>query len=286
MTQVDLGAERIAAGSVELHVATAGPVSGEPVILLHGFPESAWGWRKQIEPLARAGRRVLAPDLRGYGLSDAPGGVGAYELDALVADVLALADASAAPRFDLVGHDWGGIVAWAAAAWRPDRVARLVVLNAPHLDVFAGATLRRPGQLLRSAYVGFFQLPGVSEAALRARDFALLRRMMTATARRGTFTRQDLDRYAEDWARPGRLTAMLSYYRALVRRRRAPLGRVAPPTTILWGKKDAALSFALAEASLALCDHGELIPFETASHWLHLEEPEAVVRAILGPSPR
>jgi pimeloyl-ACP methyl ester carboxylesterase len=110
--------------------------------------------------------------------------------------------------------------------------------------------------------------------------------MMTGTARRGTFAPGDLERYAADWRRPGRLTAMLNYYRALVRRRCAPLGRIETPTTILWGKRDAALTFALAEASLGLCDEGALVPFERASHWLHLEEPEAVVRAVLGEPPR
>jgi epoxide hydrolase 4 len=228
---------QIVANGVRIHVMTAGPKDGEPVVLLHGFPESSWAWRRQLGSLADAGRRVLVPDLRGYGRSDALTGVGAYRLELLVDDVVAVADAAATKRIVLVGHDWGGIVAWAMAAWHPDRIARLVILNAPHLDVFGNVILRRPGQVLRSAYAGFFQLPWLSEAALSARDFALLRRAMTATARPGTFTAEDLERYVEDWRRPGRLTAMLSYYRALARRPRRRIGQVNVPVTLVWGSR-------------------------------------------------
>jgi epoxide hydrolase 4 len=272
---------QVDAEGVRLHVDTTGPEVGEPVVLLHGFPESGWAWRRQIEPLAEAGRRVLAPDQRGYGQSDAPVGIDAYRIERLVGDVLAVADAAAVQRMVLVGHDWGGIVAWAVAAWHPERVARLVILNAPHLDAFRGVILRRPGQVLRSAYVGFFQLPGLSEAALSARDFALLRRAMTATARPGTFEPEDLERYARDWRRPGRLTAMLSYYRALARRPRPRIGQVKVPVTLVWGERDAALSFALAEASLRMCSAGRLVRVPAATHWVQHEEPAVVIEAIL-----
>ena len=140
---------------------------------------------------------------------------------------------------------------------------------------------RQPSQALRSSYVAFFQLNGVAEALLRARGFALLKRMMGGTALPATFADDDLAAYAKEWARPGRLSAMLNYYRALVRRTHAPLGRVGRPTQILWGMKDKALSFSLAKASLAQCEQGSLIPFPAASHWLQHDEPTAVAGALI-----
>ena len=150
-----------------IHVTAAGPGTGEPIVLLHGFPDMSWGWRKQMAPLADAGFRVLAPDLRGYGRSDCPSGIGAYALDKLVADVMAVG--GGAP-FHLAGHDWGGIVAWAVAARHPANVKALTILNAPHLDAVAGVLRHHPRQIVRSAYVGFFQMTGFAEALLRARD--------------------------------------------------------------------------------------------------------------------
>jgi len=269
------------ADGLRLRIIAAGPEDGPTIILLHGFPEHWWGWRRQVAPLARAGFRVIVPDQRGYAGSDAPAGVRRYTLECLARDVLAIADAVDAPRFHLVGHDWGGIVAWAVAACHGERVEKLSILNAPHPDVVGGVMRRHPAQALRSSYIGFFQLTGVAEALLRARDHALLKRMMTATALPATFTADDLATYARQWARPGRLGAMLAYYRALIRRRGQQVGRVRPPTQILWGMKDKALSYPLAEASLGLCDQGSLIRFPAASHWLQHDEAEAVSAALI-----
>ncbi len=272
----------VVSGATRLHVETIDVPGGVPLVLLHGFPESSRAWDALAPRIAGLGYRVLAPDMRGYGRSDAPAGVGQYRLEALAEDVLAIMAAAGAERATLVGHDWGGIVAWAVAAWHPERVARLVVLNAPHLDVFGAVARRHPSQYVRSAYVGLFQLPALPERLLAARNFALLRRMLTGSARAGTFSRARLDAYAEDWARPGRLSGMLGYYRALMRHGSRPLGRVRPPVTIVWGRDDAALSFPLAEASLAQCNNGRLETLD-ASHWVHLEEPDAVLAAI-GPA--
>lgn len=210
-----------------LHVVEAGPRDGPLLVLLHGFPEFWWAWRHQIAPLAEAGFHVAAPDLRGYNLSDAPRGIGSYRLDLLVADVLALADGLGAGRFDLVGHDWGGVIAWATAARHPDRIGRLVVLDAPNPDLL-GQALKHPTQALRSSYAAFFQLPLLPEALLGAFGFAGLRALMRGSARPDSFRPGDLDRYAAAWGQPGRLGAMLNYYRALRQRRRPPGARAHP----------------------------------------------------------
>lgn len=265
---------------ITLHAVEAGPPDGPLVLLLHGFPEFWWGWRRQIGPLAAAGLRVVAPDLRGYNLSDKPPGIDAYAPDTLAADVLGLMDAYGRTKARVVGHDWGGIVAWWTAAKHPGRVERLAILNAPHPDAWSRRVRRSPGQALRSTYAALFQLPRLPELMLRADGFAALRRALTGSARPDAFRPGELDRYVEAWSQPGALTAMLNYYRALRRRPRAPLPRIAPPALVLWGAHDVALQRALAREGLALCDRGGGVFLERATHWVHLEEPEAVNAAL------
>ncbi len=283
MIEVDGRAAEVhlAANGVRLHAVEAGPRDGPLVLLLHGFPEFWWGWRRQIEPLAAAGLRVVAPDGRGYNLSDRPRGVGAYDLDTLAADAIGIADALGRRTVSLVGHDWGGLVAWWAASRYPDRVERLAILNAPHPAIVGAYMRRRPAQALRSSYIGFFQLPLVPERLLAANDFALMRRAMRRSARPGTFSEADLDRYAQAWARPGALTAMLDWYRALRRRPPMPDPGVQAPTLVIWGGRDRFLERGLAEASLALCREGRALWLDEASHWVHLEEAETVNLALL-----
>ncbi len=221
-------------GGVPLHVIEAGPPGGALTVLLHGFPEFWWGWRRQIKPLAQAGLRVIVPDQRGYGSSGKPEGAAAYGLDRLAADVIGLADAHGRERVRLVGHDWGGLVAWWTATRHPDRVERLVAINAPHPSV-AGAYMRRhPSQMVKSSYIGLFQVPRLPEALLRAGGYRRLRRALRETSRPGTFPDADIDRYAQAWAEPGALTAMLNWYRALPRRPRDPDPlRVRPRTLVV-----------------------------------------------------
>jgi pimeloyl-ACP methyl ester carboxylesterase len=276
MLNTDLTPVRHRVNGVTLYTVEAGPAEGPLVILLHGFPEFWWGWRRQIPSLAAAGLRVLAPDQRGYDLSDKPVGITAYDLDTLAQDVIGLADAQNRATFRLVGHDWGGLVAWWTATRYPERVERLAILNAPHPSI-AGRYMRaHPTQALRSAYVGFFQLPFLPEAILRADDFAILRRTLLETSRAGTFSSGDIMRYGEAWSQPGALSAMLNWYRALRHKPKMESPRVTAPTLVLWGTRDRFLERGLAEASLGLCDAARPVWFETATHWVHLEEVEEV----------
>jgi pimeloyl-ACP methyl ester carboxylesterase len=251
------------------------------LILLHGFPEFWWAWRNQITPIAESGFHVVVPDLRGYNLSDKPKGISAYRLDLLAADVIALADSYGADRFRLVGHDWGGVIAWSVGALRPDRLDCLVIMDAPHPDVLATEAFKHPLQALRSVYVALFQLPWLPETVLAAFGFAALRRALKASARGNTFEPSVLDRYAQAWAHPGSLRAMLNYYRALRKRRAGQPTRIASPTLVLWGERDSFLGEHVARASLGLCDDGRLTIIAGATHWLHLEEPRRVNAEIL-----
>lgn len=260
-----------------LHMVETGPDDGPLLLLLHGFPEFWWAWRHQIAPLAAQGFHVVVPDLRGYNLSDAPQDVAAYHLDTLTADVLALATAFGAERFHLVGHDWGGVIAWRVATLGAERLNSVVVMDAPHPDLWAAQALTHPTQALRSTYVALFQLPWLPEAALGAFDHAGLRAMIQGTARPGALAEGELDRYAEAWSHPGSLTGMLNYYRALRDRTREDKPqRIRTRALVLWGARDAFLEQHVARAGADLCDDGRLVIVEDTTHWLHFERPERI----------
>lgn len=272
---------RAEVNGVTLHCVEAGPRDGPLVILLHGFPEFWWGWRYQIGPLADAGFRVLVPDQRGYNLSDKPDGRRAYDLDILAKDVVALAGSLGRERFSVVGHDWGGLVAWWTASRHPDRIEKLVVLNAPHPAV-AGTYMRsHPSQMLRSLYVGFFQIPRLPEALLSASGHRSLKDAIVRTSRPGTFSDEDVAQYEKAWSQPGALTTMLNWYRALPFRPAMKDPAVRAPTLVIWGTRDRFLEKGLAEASLALCTSGSVRWIESATHWVQHEEPDAVNAAMV-----
>ncbi|GGD16178.1 alpha/beta fold hydrolase [Aureimonas glaciei] len=267
-------------GLVKLHVACVGPPDGQPIILLHGFPDHWIGWKHQIPALAAAGYRLIIPDQRGYNTSDKPAGVRAYALGRLVEDISLLARAMEIERFHLIGHDWGGIVAWALAAERPAQVKKLVILNAPHPDALFGYALRSPTQFLRSAYVGFFQFPWLPEALLAARGSKVLERAVVGMARPGAFSAEDLALYRQAWRQPRALTSMLNWYRALRYRPSYP-EMIKTPTLVLWGRKDTALEPGLADASARRCTDARVVFLPEATHWLHREMPGVVNAEIL-----
>ncbi len=266
-----------------MHVVEVGPPAAPPVLLLHGFPELWWSWRRQIPALVAAGYRAVAPDLRGYHRSAKPRGLGAYRLDRLAGDVAALLDVLGPEPHPVVAHDWGGVVAWWAALLHPERIERLAILNAPHPAAFRRVLRRSPEQRRRSRYMAYFQLPWFPERKLRASGYRALRRMMVKTSRPGTFTETELDVYAAAAAIPGALTAMLAWYRAALRRPapRPPTLRVEPPVRILWGLDDVALGRELVEPSAALCREVEIHPIAGAGHWVQHEEPGQVNRLLL-----
>ncbi|CAA9410309.1 MAG: Epoxide hydrolase [uncultured Ramlibacter sp.] len=266
---------------LQFEAVTAGPASGELVILLHGFPESGDAWQQQVPALAGAGLRVVAPHQRGYAGSSKPAGLLAYRLSVLSRDVLTLADTLGAAQFSLVGHDWGAAIAWNLVTLHPDRVRHAVILNGPHTGTVGAHSMRHPVQLLRSWYIGAFQLPLLPEFALRANDFALLRRAMEASANHRAIPSELLDTYQDQWSRPGALTAMLNWYRAIALEPPTPARQIDVPVTVVWGEKDRFLDRGLADAALALCSNGRLVPLPNATHWLHHEQPQEVKRALL-----
>ena len=270
--------------NIKLHVVTDGPENGTPVILLHGFPEFHYGWRKQIPALAEAGFRVIAPDQRGYNLSEKPRGVSAYKVDTLTQDVLGLLDHFGIQKVRLAGHDWGAVIAWNLALKHPERLEKLVILNVPHPDVMKRFLLKNPEQRRRSWYVFFFQIPFFVEWVLKRDNYHNMARVLVGSGRKSTFSRNDLEAYRKAWSQPGALTAMLNWYRSVVResmkdifRKSARNGRkVNVPTLMLWGVNDVALSHEMAQPSIDLCADGKLLLFEKATHWVQHDEADEV----------
>jgi pimeloyl-ACP methyl ester carboxylesterase len=259
---------------IALHAVRAGNRGGQLVILLHGFPEFWYGWRHQIGALADAGFQVVAIDQRGYNTSDKPSHVHDYNLDRLAADIASAIAALGVERAAVVGHDWGGIVAWWLAVTRPELLSRLAILNAPHPVVMRRALVTDPLQLLRSWYVFMLQLPSFPEWSARLGNWHALVHLLRTSSRPGAFKEEDFVRYREAWSRPGAYGAMVNWYRAALRSPpRIPADiRVHLPTLILWGAKDTAIRSKYATASAALCDDVRVEMFESATHWVQHEE--------------
>lgn len=275
------------ADGARLHVVTHGAPDAPPVLLLHGFPDFWWVWRDQLAPLATAGFRAVAPDLRGYNLSACPPRVEDYALDRLADDAAAVIAAHAGPsgRAHVVGHDWGGVVAWHLAARHPRLVDRLVIANAPHPARFR-QLLATTSQSLRSWYVGFFQLPVLPEALLGARDGALLVRTLHAMhVRRGAFTREDAALYATAFATPGALRGAVHYYRAFVRgratRTAADDATLPHRTLVLWGMQDPALLADNATGLERWVPDVRVLRVPDAGHWVMRDAPQLVGDALV-----
>ena len=273
----------IETNNIHLHVVTAGDPHGRPLVLLHGFPEFWYGWRHQIPALVAAGFRLIVPDQRGYNLSEKPGGVNAYRTQKLAKDILGVLDHFGLEKVALVGHDWGAAVAWGVAINYPQRVERLGILNVPHPAVMWNFLRNSLKQMLKSWYVGFFQIPALPEALLRLNRYAGMERLLASGGRPGTFTPADMVEYKKAWAQPGALTAMINWYRAVLRDRSSAAAglRIPMPVLMLWGKKDVALSAEMAQCSIELCDQGKLVYFENATHWVQHDEAEAINRSLI-----
>jgi pimeloyl-ACP methyl ester carboxylesterase len=257
-------------------VRDAGPADGEPVVLLHGFPQDSSAFDLLAPLLNAAGLRTLAPDQRGYCASARPRGRRAYRLGEAVDDVLALLYDAGLRSAHVVGHDWGGGVAWALAAWHPDRVRSLTALSTPHPAAMQRALLTSD-QALRSTYMGLFQLPLLPERLLLAGGGAPLRRALL----RGGLPADAVERYVARMREPGALTAALNWYRALPLSLGRPVGTVRVPTLHVWSAGDVALGRAATEASAAHVEGSyRLEVLDDVPHWLPELAPERVAELV------
>ncbi|AHM60770.1 putative hydrolase [Flammeovirgaceae bacterium 311] len=278
---MDIEAQYYQVNGIRLHVIEAGRQDGEILLFLHGFPEYWWGWRHQISYFAQLGYRVVAPAQRGYHLSSKPAQTKAYGMKHLTDDVAALIRQLPKQKVNLVGHDWGGAVAWAMALRYPELLHKLIVLNLPHPQVMRRSFVKWPKQLLKSWYIGFFQLPLLPEKLLSRHNFKLLTKTMMASSKEGTFSQEDMLRYKQAWQQPGALKAMINWYRAALSGTLKLNHLVTTPTLLIWGKQDQFLSHEMAPASIEKCEKGRLEMIPDATHWVQHEKSELVNKLIL-----
>jgi epoxide hydrolase 4 len=286
LRQLNVAAETrmIAVNGLELHTIIAGPLDGPLVILLHGFPECWYTWRKQIKPLAEAGYRVVVPDQRGYNLSDKPQGIHHYRLEALSADVVELIRSFEREQAIVVGHDWGGMVAWHLAMHHPAVVEKLIVMNAPHPAAYLREIRSNPAQQRKSWYVGFFQLPIVPEETIGHDPIESARFFFRRGAiNQEAFSSFDLHVMATALAQPDALTGMINWYRAIVRDR-STLNNLRPidlPTLLIWAEDDVALGRSLTYGLEPWLSNMKLHTIRQCGHWVQNEAPEEVNKQLL-----
>lgn len=277
----------IKANGMRFRAMVDGPAAGDMVILLHGFPEGAESWSKQVDALAHAGFLAVAPDLRGYGLSDAPEGVESYSIDQLAEDVRFIITSFGRSAAHVAGHDWGAMIAWYFAGRYPEMAKTLTALSVPHPAALAAASRGDEDQQARSRYVGLFLMEGKAEQVLSDDDYRRLRSMFSLGPNPNAVPRGLIDHFTRSVSRPGRLTAALNYYRAnLVAGGGAwetpiRIGPIKMPTALLWGDQDPALGRSAAEATAQHVE-GEyrFEVLEGAGHWLQFERPAEVSLAL------
>lgn len=257
-------------------VTDRGPRHGEPVVLLHGFPQDRTAYDDVTERLTANGLRTLVPDQRGYSPGARPTGRRAYRIDELVADVLALLDAAGVDRAHVVGHDWGGAVAWALAANHPDRVGTLTAVSTPHPVALRQAMLHS-SQLLRSWYITAFQVPRLPERSLLDHGGRRLR----SALRRSGLPAPRTDHYVQRMLRPGALTGALAWYRALAAGPPPAAGPVPVPTAYVHGLDDPFFArYAAAATVRHVTAPFRSVPVRTG-HWVPEVRPDAVADAVL-----
>lgn len=277
--------EYITTNGIKLHYVTQG--EGELMVMLHGFPEFWYSWRHQIPEFAQ-NFKVVAVDLRGYNESDKPSKQSAYVMDEFIKDIEGVIKGLGYDRCVLVGHDWGGAIAWSFAYAHPDMVERLIVLNLPHPAKFAEG-FRTPQQLLRSAYIFFFQLPLLPELLLQASDYQPIESAFKGMAvNKSAFTQADIEAYKDAAAKRGALTATLNYYRNVWQQGLLNYnwGILEVPTLMIWGEDDTALGKELTYGTEAYVRDFQIKYISNCSHWVQQEQPQLVnqyMREFLAP---
>ncbi|ESO07815.1 hypothetical protein HELRODRAFT_75829 [Helobdella robusta] len=266
---------------MKLHCVVSGPVNGPLLLFVHGFPEFWYSWRHQIKKFMKT-HRVVAIDMRGYGESDKPHGILNFTIDKLVADLIELINELGYKECSLVAHDWGGAVAWCAAAHHPDIIKQLIILNCPHPLAFRMHIKSSFGQLFKSWYMFFFQLPLLPIVSLQMNDLSFIEDILTKKpfgCHAGAFTGEDIEAFKYTFAEYSDLCGPVNYYRAAMRYSSLslePLNKIKVPTLIIWGTEDQALDTELADKSKEFCDLCIVKYVEGASHWVQQDNPDDV----------
>ncbi|KAM3101388.1 alpha/beta fold hydrolase [Phormidesmis sp. 146-12] len=267
--------DRIFTNGIHLHYVTQG--NGPLMLFLHGFPEFWYSWRKQIPEFSQD-YKVVAPDLRGYNESDKPPELAAYAMSELVADVKGIIEGLGYDHCILIGHDWGGAIAWNFAYAHPTMVEKLIILNLPHPAKFAQG-LKTPQQLLRSAYIFFFQIPVLPEVLIQLGDYQAIASVLPAmSVNKNAFAAEDIEAYKDAFAKRGTLTSALNYYRNSFRQglTREDWRTLEVPTLMIWGEDDTALGKELTYGTDKYVRDFQIKYIPNCGHWVQQEKPQLV----------
>jgi pimeloyl-ACP methyl ester carboxylesterase len=291
MTELTLSRIELPTG-VTLNVALGGARGGEAIIFLHGFPESHRTWR-EIAPALAGDYFVVCPDQRGFGASDKPEDVEQYKTDRIVADLIALADALEIGQFTLVGHDWGGAVAWLAALRHPERIKRLAIVNAPHPLIFQKSLIEDAAQRAASQYMNAFRNPAMEQGIAAMGWESFYSKTFGSHADLSLVPEEEKQAYLADWSAPGALTAMLNWYRAsdivvpaIGEEVEAPawttmdFPHLKLPVLVVWALGDRALLPIQLAGLEAVIDDLTIMTVPDAGHFIPWEKPAPVIRAI------
>jgi pimeloyl-ACP methyl ester carboxylesterase len=275
MPEQSLHHDTIHTNSIKLHYVTQG--KGSLMLFLHGFPEFWYSWRHQIPEFAKD-HKVVAIDLRGYNDSDKPKAQSAYVMSEFVKDVKGVIEGLGYDRCILVGHDWGGAIAWSFAYAYPELVERLIVMNLPHPAKFA-AGLRTPQQMLKSWYIAFFQIPILPELLIQLDDYRLIEQVFRGMAiDQSAFTDADIEEYKNAFAKRGVLTSVINYYRNLpdYLSKEQFWSILTMPTLLIWGEEDKALGKELTYGTEKYVQDLRIRYIPNCSHWVQQEQPQLV----------
>ena len=278
----------VKANGLRFRAMVEGPAEAPMVLLLHGFPEGAESWARQMKGLAEAGFLAVAPDLRGYGLTEAPEGVDNYHLDHLVEDVRGLIEAFGRKAAHVAGHDWGAIMGWFFAGKYPEMTTTWTALSVAHPAAVARASRDDPDQQARSSYVGLFVQEGKAEQVLAGEDWQRLRLMYKFGPNPDAVPDAIVTHFVRSLQRPGRMTAALNYYRANLNvdggawSKLVELGDITPSTLLVWGDEDPALGRTGVDATPQFMKGPyRLEVLQGAGHWLQFERPAEVTSELL-----
>jgi pimeloyl-ACP methyl ester carboxylesterase len=261
--------QRIKLSNITLNVATGGDKKGEPILLLHGYPDAWFGWKPVMAQLIQKGFRVIAPDQRGYNLSDKPVERTAYHSENIVQDAIDLMAYFGYERFSLAGHDFGGYIAWQIALTHEKRIHKLIILSCFHPKVIQNIAKLNWRQWLKSWYLIFFKLSKLPELFIRFNNFHFLRHNISQH-----LSEEEKQQYIQSWQQPNFVESTINWYRAPINVIKRP--QLSLPVLIIWGKNDAYLGLEGARKSLKFCENGELKIIENASHWLMQENTKRV----------
>jgi len=277
-TQDEFDHRYIKINGIKFHTVLAGEEGEEPILLLHGFPDFWYGWHKIMRRLSDT-YRLIVPDLKGYNLSDKPLKVDAYRLENLVEDIKVLSKQLGLDSFNLAGHDWGGMIAWAFAEKHPNLLKKLIIINAPHYKVFSQKIKKSKSQRRASGYISQLIKPN-SDQLLRRQDFQMLKFAVFENARRqDAFSEQDKSRYIKAWSQPDALKASTNYYRAN-RSYDEWTGLIDVPTLVIFGMKDTFIKPLVLDNLSDYVSDLQIVKSESSSHWVMHDDPEKVISSI------